>query len=80
MLHSTDEAGEPTRRDPVEGRERRIVGAFGGKDAGDIEPWKRLNGTSEGSNAVKGTVFLDTTGAWCCSITQRVHNMRSRMR
>jgi len=37
-LSSTDEAGEPTQRDLVEGRGRRIVGAFGGKDAGDIEP------------------------------------------
>jgi len=35
--HSTVEAGEPTRRDPVEGRGRHSNGTFGGKDAGNIE-------------------------------------------
>jgi hypothetical protein len=34
---STEEAGEPTRRDPVEGRGRHIRGALGGKDARYIE-------------------------------------------
>ena len=33
----TDEAGEPTRRDPVEGRGRHSDGTFEGKDAGNIE-------------------------------------------
>jgi len=33
----TDEAGEPTRRDPVEGRGRHSNGIFGWKDAGNIE-------------------------------------------
>ena len=64
----------------MEGRGRRIVGAFGGKDAGDIGTRKCLNGTSKGSDIVKGTVFLDTTGAWGNSVTQQIHNMKSRMR
>ena len=54
-LNITDEAGEPTRRDPVEGRGRRIVGTFGGKDAGDIETRECLNGTSKGSDVVEGS-------------------------
>ena len=42
-----------TRRDPVEGRERHIVGAFGGKDAGDMGIRKRLDGTSKGSDVIQ---------------------------
>ena len=33
MLRSTKEAGEPTRRDPVEGREHRSTGMFEGNMA-----------------------------------------------
>ena len=49
----TVEAGEPTRRDPVEGRGRHSYGTFGGKDAGDIEAQKYLNETSKGSGVVQ---------------------------
>ncbi len=37
-LQSTDEVGEPTPGDPMEGRQRSDYGPSGGTDATDIEP------------------------------------------
>ena len=37
-LSSTDEAGELTREDPVEGRRRSVNGTSGGTDDTELEP------------------------------------------
>ena len=58
MFNSTDESGEPTRRDPEEGRGHCIMEPLRGNlpdaggDGGDIETDRHLNETSEGSGFV----------------------------
>jgi len=47
---STDEGGEPTRRDPLEGSGSRRKQACGGKDGEDIEPRGHLNATTQDSD------------------------------
>ena len=47
--HSTDEAGEPTRRDPAEGRGRRVMEPLEGKMAGTPSPGSDLNATTADS-------------------------------
>lgn len=54
-FHSTEEAGELSPEDPVEGRGRHVMNPFGRKDVRNVESWERLNETPEDSGFGQGS-------------------------